>query len=100
MRSKLLGFIDKAASNLYRDPQLKIAGVGSKVRQPIDEHIIAEGMDPKIPPVSTLDRDFEKEVGSIESKKPQTPEMEYAIKHVLKKTSMKTRPFTRNSASG
>nr|HID59643.1 hypothetical protein [Desulfobacterales bacterium] len=100
MRSKLLGFIDKAASNLYRDPQLKIAGVGSKVRQPIDEHIIAEGMDPKIPPVSTLDRDFEKEVGSIESKKPQTREMEYAIKHVLKKTSMKTRPFTRNSASG
>jgi len=44
---KLLGFINKAASNRYRDSQLNIAGVGTKVRQLIDEHIVAQGIDPK-----------------------------------------------------
>jgi len=77
---KLLGFINKAASNRYRDSQLNIAGVGAKVRQLIDEHIIAQGIDPKVPPISILDKDFEKEVGSITSKKSQALEMEHAAR--------------------
>jgi len=82
---KLLGFINQAASNRYRDSQLNIAGVGSKVRQLIDEHIIGQGVDPKVPPISILDKDFEKEVGSVKSKKSQALEMEHAVKYHIEK---------------
>jgi len=82
---KLLGFINKAAANRYRDERLNIAGVGNKVRQLIDEHIVARGVDPKIPPISILDKDFEKEVGTIKSQKSQALEMEHAIRFHLDK---------------
>jgi type I restriction enzyme R subunit len=77
---KLLGFINKTAANRYRDSQLNIAGVGNKVKQLIDEHIVAQGVDPRVPPISILDKDFEKEVGAIKSKKSQALEMEHAIR--------------------
>jgi type I restriction enzyme R subunit len=82
---KLLGFINKAAANRYRDSQLNIAGVGSTVKQLIDEHIIAQGVDPKVPPVSILDKNFEKEVGAIKSKKTQALEMEHAARFHIEK---------------
>ncbi|HDZ23503.1 MAG TPA: DUF3387 domain-containing protein [Desulfobacteraceae bacterium] len=82
---KVLGFINKAASNRYRDSQLNIAGIGSKVRQLIDEHIVAQGVDPKIPPVSILDKDFEKEVGTIGSTKSRALEMEHAARYHIEK---------------
>ncbi len=59
---KLLGFINKTAANRYRDAQLNIAGVGDKVKKLIDEYIVAQGVDPKIPPISIFDENFEKKV--------------------------------------
>ena len=82
---KLLGFINKTAANRYRDSQLNITGVGSKVKQLIDEHIIAQGVDPKVPPISILDKNFEKEVGAIKSKKTQALEMEHAARFHIEK---------------
>ena len=82
---KLLGFINKTAANRYRDSQLNIAGVGNKVKQLIDEHIVAQGVDPKVPPISILDKNFEKEVGAVKSKKTQALEMEHAVKYYLEK---------------
>ena len=82
---KLLGFINKTAANRYRDSQLNIAGVGNKVKQLIDEHIIAQGVDPKVPPISILDKNFEKEVGAIKSKKAQALEMEHAARFHVEK---------------
>ena len=82
---KLLGFINKTAANRYRDSQLNIAGVGSKVKQLIDEHIIAQCVDPKVPPISILDKDFEKEVAAIKSKKSQALEMEHAVRFHIEK---------------
>jgi type I restriction enzyme R subunit len=82
---KVLGFINKTAANRYRDSQLNIAGVGNKVKQLIDEHIIAQGVDPKVPPISILDRNFEKEVGAIKSKKTQALEMEHAVRFHIEK---------------
>jgi len=82
---KLLGFINKTAANRYRDSQLNIAGVGNKVKQLIDEHIIAQGVDPKIPPISILDKNFEKQVGAVKSNKSQALEMEHAVKYYIEK---------------
>lgn len=82
---KVLGFINKTAANRYRDSQLNIAGVGNKVKQLIDEHIVAQGVDPKVPPISILDSNFEKEVGAIKSKKTQALEMEHAVRFHIEK---------------
>ena len=82
---KLLGFINKTAANRYRASQLNVAGVGSKVKQLIDDHIIAQGVDPKVPPISILDKDFEKEVAEIKSKKSQALEMEHAVRFHIEK---------------
>ena len=82
---KLLGFVNKTAANRYRDSQLDIAGVGNKVKQLIDEHIIAQGIDPKIPPISILDKNFEKQVGAVKSKKSQALDMEHAVKYYIEK---------------
>jgi type I restriction enzyme R subunit len=82
---KLLGFINKTAANRYRESQLNIAGVGNKVKQLIDEHIVAQGVDPKVPPISILDKNFEKEVGTIKSKKSQALEMEHAVRFHIEK---------------
>ncbi len=58
--AKLLGFINKVAANLYRDPALNLFGVAEKVKALINAHISARGVDPKIPPTAITDADFEK----------------------------------------
>ena len=59
--------------------------MGNKVKQLIDEHIVAQGVDPRVPPISILDKNFEKEVGAVKSKKTQALEMEHAVKYYLEK---------------
>ncbi len=56
--AKLLGFIAKMAANLYRDEQLDLAGVGHKVRELIDDYVVSNGIDPKVPPISITSAEF------------------------------------------
>ena len=83
--AKILGFINKAAANLYRDNQLNIMGCGEKVRQLIDEHIQSKGIDPRVPPISILADDFEEAVGRHKSKRAQASEMEHAARYHIRK---------------
>lgn len=83
--AKLLGFINKAASNLYRDGQLNLAGAGQKVRQLIDQYIIANGIDPKIPPISIMDAQFEETVEGHVSNRSKASEMEHAARYHINK---------------
>jgi type I restriction enzyme R subunit len=75
-----LGKVNQSARNMYRDSQLNIAGVGEKVRKLIDEHIIATGVDPKIPPIDLLANNFKDHVSGIKSDKAKASEIEHAIK--------------------
>ncbi len=79
--AKLLGFINKAAANLYRDAQLNLTGAGHKVRRLIDEHIVANGVDPKVPPVSIMAADFARAVDAHPSPRAKASEMEHAARH-------------------
>lgn len=83
--AKILGFINKAAANLYRDNQLNIMGCGEKVRKLIDEHIESKGIDPRVPPISILADDFEEAVGRHKSKRAQASEMEHAARYHIRK---------------
>lgn len=78
---KFLGKVIHGARNLFRDEQLDIAGCGEKVRQLIDEHIRATGVNPKIPPVDLLAKDFKKKLNEHKSPRAKASEVEHAIKH-------------------
>lgn len=78
---KFLGKVNHGARNRYRDSQLDLAGVGAKVRQLIDEHIRATGVNPKIPPVDLLAADFKKKLQEHKSDRAKASEIEHAIKH-------------------
>lgn len=79
--AKLLGFINKVAANLYRDSTLNLLGVPERVRALIDKHVAARGVDPKIPPITITDADFEKVVAGQKSSKTRAAEMQHAARY-------------------
>ena len=79
--AKLLGFINKVAANLYRDPSLNLLGVAEKVKALIDAHISARGVDPKIPPTTITDAEFEKVLEAQSSSRAKAAQMQYAMRY-------------------
>jgi len=83
--ARQLGLIRTQAANRYRDQHLNIAGAEAKVRELIDEHVIGQGIDPQLPPIDILATDFERHVGAIRSPRAQAAEMEFAIRHHIRR---------------
>lgn len=79
--AKLLGFINKVAANLYRDPTLNLLGVPEKVRALIDKHVAARGVDPKIPPIAITVAEFERAIAAKSSAKARAAEMQHAARY-------------------
>jgi type I restriction enzyme R subunit len=79
--AKLLGFINKVAANLYRDPALNLLGVAEKVKALIDAHISARGVDPKIPPTPITDAEFEKVLQAQTSSRARAVQMQHAARY-------------------
>ena len=78
---KKLGKIAIGARNLYRDEQLDITGVGEKVRELIEEHVYATGIDPKIPPIDLLAPGYEEKLNEHKSPESKASEISNAIRH-------------------
>ena len=79
--AKLLGFINKVAGNLYRDAALNLLGVAEKVKALIDNHISARGVDPKIPPTTITDAEFEKVLQAQTSSRAKAAQMQHAARY-------------------
>ncbi|HIJ56411.1 MAG TPA: restriction endonuclease subunit R, partial [Deltaproteobacteria bacterium] len=79
--AKLLGFINKVAANLYRDPALNLLGVAEKVKALIDGHVSARGVDPKIPPTTITDAEFEKVLNAQTSSRARAAQMQHAARY-------------------
>ena len=79
--AKLLGFINKVAANLYRDPALNLLGVAERVKALIDTHISARGVDPKIPPTTITDADFTKVLQAQTSSRARAAQMQHAARY-------------------
>jgi type I restriction enzyme, R subunit len=79
--AKLLGFINKVAANLYRDPALDLLGVAEKVKALINGYVSARGVDPKIPPIAITDADFEKVLLEQTSSRTRAAQMQHAAKY-------------------
>jgi type I restriction enzyme R subunit len=82
--AKLLGFINKVAANLYRDPALDLLGVAEKVKSLINAHVSARGVDPKIPPIAITDAEFEAVLQGQTSSRARATEMQHAARfHII-----------------
>ena len=77
---RLLGKICHGAKNRYRDPQLDIAAAGEKVKKLIQQHLETTGVDPKIPPIDLLAKDFKQQVDAHKTSRTRASEIEYAIR--------------------
>jgi type I restriction enzyme R subunit len=79
--AKLLGFINKVAANLYRDPALNLLGVAEKVKALIDAHVSARGVDPKIPPTTITDAEFEHVLQGQPNSRARAAQMQHAARY-------------------
>ena len=83
--AKLLTYIQMRARNRYRGGERPIGkAVGEKVRKLIDDHVISLGIDPRIPPISLTDKDFEKHLSREASPRAKASEMEHALRYHIR----------------
>jgi type I restriction enzyme R subunit len=82
--SKAFGTIAFAARRRYREEGFDVSLYGSKVRQLIDDHIEALGIEQKIPPMSITEADFDAKVAALRSDRAKASEMEHAIRYHLR----------------
>jgi type I restriction enzyme R subunit len=83
--AKAFGAIAFAARRRYRDETGFDASLyGGKVRQLIDGHIEALGIEQKIPPVSITEAEFDARVAGLRSDRARASEMEHAIRYHLR----------------
>jgi type I restriction enzyme R subunit len=83
--AKRLGYLLWRMRERYKDETLDLKWAGAKVRKLIDKHLLSEGIDPKIPPVSLLSDDFPKTIDAHnKSGKAKASEMEHAIRWHIK----------------
>jgi type I restriction enzyme R subunit len=75
---KIISFIKESARNRYRDDRLSIKDASNKIREIVEEYLISQGINPKIPPLPLLSEAF---VQELEKKSPKatTEELKRAI---------------------
>ena len=78
-------FISQVARNRYRDEKLSLRDASKKVRDIVDEFLVSQGVDPKIPPVPIFSEKFKLRIEQQESPRAQADELKSAIsEHVDK----------------
>ena len=93
--ARRLGFLQRVAANVYRDSTVPLVGIGRKVRDLIDRHIIAQGVAPTGPPVSVLASDFDVQTRNYDSPRTQASAMEHALRHHIRDAAIQDPVFYR-----
>ena len=78
-----LSEINVLAAKHFRDERLSMKGIPPKLRGITDQFLESKNIDQKVKPISILDDDFEKQVGSRSRTKTKAAEVEHAIRHHL-----------------
>jgi len=82
--SKRFGYLFMRIRNRYKDETMDLKWAGEKVRKLIDKYLESMGINSKIPPVSLLSDDFQKEIDRQNGSKAKASEMEHAIRRHIK----------------
>lgn len=83
--AKTLAYIYARARNRYKDTPVLGKDIGAKVRKLIDDHVISLGVDPKIPPISLTDAEFDTHLSRQANDRAKASEMEHAIRSHIRK---------------
>jgi type I restriction enzyme R subunit len=78
-----LGKIRQAASSRYRDDKLDISDCGAKVRQLIEDAIVADGIQILVAKVALFSKEFDQKLDALKSDEARASTMEHAIKHEI-----------------
>lgn len=82
--SKRFGYLFMRIRNRYKDETMDLKWAGEKVRKLIDKYLESMGINSRIPPVSLLSDDFQKEIDKQGGSKAKASEMEHAIRRHIK----------------
>jgi len=82
--AKRFGYLLMRIRNRYKDPTMDLKWAKPKIRKIIDKYLETLGINSKIPPVSLLSDDFQKEVNNAGSTKSKASEMEHALRRHIK----------------
>lgn len=77
---KWLGKIRATAAAKYRDDKLDISDCGAKVRQLIEDAVVADGIQILVKQVSLFTPEFDDKLKALKSDEARASEMEHAIK--------------------
>ncbi|HEY5179331.1 MAG TPA: type I restriction endonuclease subunit R [Dermatophilaceae bacterium] len=84
--AKFFGMVQVRARRRYREGDtFDVSLYGEKVRALIDDHVLALGVDQKIPPVSITAPDFRSKVSGLGNDRAKASEMEHAIRYHIRK---------------
>jgi len=84
--AKFFGMVQVRARRRYREGDtFDVSLYGEKVRSLIDDHVLALGVDQKIPPISITAPDFRSKVGGLRTDRAKASEMEHAIRYHIRK---------------
>ncbi|MBU8967508.1 type I restriction endonuclease subunit R [Bacillus altitudinis] len=81
---KFLGRVRQLAKSRYREEQMDISDCGEKVKQLIEEHLAAVGIDVVHEPIDILSNKFEKRIEEEKTPEGKAAEMEHAIRHEIR----------------
>ncbi|TKH20276.1 type I restriction endonuclease subunit R [Bacillus wiedmannii] len=81
---KFLGKVRQAAKSRYRVDEMDISDCGEKVKQLIEEHLAAVGIDVVHEPIDILSNQFEKQIDETKTPEGKAAEMEHAIRHEIR----------------
>jgi type I restriction enzyme R subunit len=83
---KFFGMVQVKARRRYREGDtFDVSLYGDKVRNLIDDHVLALGVDQKIPPVSITAPDFRSKVSGLRTDRAKASEMEHAVRYHIRK---------------
>jgi type I restriction enzyme, R subunit len=84
--AKFFGMVQVRARRRYREGDtFDVSLYGEKVRSLIDDHVLALGVDQKIPPVSITAPDFRSKVSALRTDRAKASEMEHAVRYHIRK---------------
>jgi type I restriction enzyme R subunit len=78
-----MGKIKKAAAARFRDPALDISDCAPKVRQLIEDAIVAEGIQILVKQVGLFTPEFDEKLQALKNDEARASEMEHAIKNEI-----------------
>jgi type I restriction enzyme R subunit len=82
--AKRLAHISKSAANRYRTDDRSFRESGAKIRQLLDDYIVSQGINPRIPAISLTDSGFDDHVERLSGSRTKASEMEHALRYFIR----------------